>query len=245
MITVCSADFIHRTLSPRPHSPSPILSEKPVLLLSSSPDPAHLQHTAQHISQFGTVRAWLSFDSRETHCHINCHFVQFCHVCQFCDQLLEEQLQPGSAPHTTCRATTSVNLHGLTWVFPDFTTELTKGREAQIHYKNSLKSFSTVTYHTLVYITEFGGKVICNGIVAMRLWSDQASQEFTVVRFKGQDLTAPWRNHIWTNHDCLPSTKERGFRAVNKHAQQSGGCQENTREVEAASSARIHFEGRV
>jgi hypothetical protein len=114
-----------------------------------------------------------------------------------------------------------------------------------MHNKNALKSFSTATYHTLVYITEFGGKIICNGIVAVRLWSDQASQEFMVVRFEGQDLTAPWRNHIWTNHDCLPYTKERGFRAVNKHAQQSGGCQDNTREVEAASSAPVHLEGRM
>lgn len=51
MITVCSADFIHPPLSEHPHPPSPILSEEPVLpLLPSSPDPAHLQHTAQHIS---------------------------------------------------------------------------------------------------------------------------------------------------------------------------------------------------
>ena len=70
-------------------------------------------------------------------------------------------------------------------------------------------------------------------------------QEFTVVRFEGQELTAPWRSHNWTNHDCLPPTTECRLRAVSKHARQSAGHQDNTREVGVASSVHTHLEGRV
>lgn len=69
-------------------------------------------------------------------------------------------------------------------------------------------------------------------------------QEFTVVRFEGQELTAPWRRHNWTDRDCLPPTTERRFRAVSTHARQSGGYQDNTREVGGASSVHTHLEGR-
>lgn len=244
MITVCSADFIHPP-SPDAHIPPHPFSLKSLYSLSSpAPQTLPTFSTQLNTSLFGTIRAWPSFDSRETHCHINCHFVQFRHVCQFCDQLLEEQLRPGSAPHTTPRATTFVNLHGHTWVFPDFTPELTKGKEAQINNKNSLKSFSTVIYHTLVYITEFVGKIICNSIVAVRLWSDQASKSsrWRGLRAKtsllpGGTATGP------TMTACLPPKSAGSEQWTSTHSSLVGA--RVTHEKWRQPVHHVHLEGRV